>query len=130
GSRQRDHLGAASYHGPLSTPDGAVAVVRRARAPRLLCAFVSTGNGTPEVLDYLRPWIQAYKVDLKSFDDRHYRTLGCTLESVTETIRMIRERGIWLEVVTLVIPGFNDSEAELREAARLPPPLHRDLPLH
>ena len=45
-----------------------------------MTAFVSNGNGTPRVLDYLRPWIDLYKVDLKSFDDRHYRQLGGRLE--------------------------------------------------
>src|SRR5207253_8810581 len=108
----------SSYNELLITAEWAVAVFQEAVAAGLTCAFVSNGNATPEVLDFLRPWIQAYKVDLKSFSDRHYRTLGCTLQSVTESIRMIHARGIWLEVVTLVIPGFNDSEAELREAAR------------
>ena len=45
-----------------------------------MTAFVSNGNGTPRVLDYLRPWVDLYKVDLKSFDDRHYRQLGGRLE--------------------------------------------------
>ena len=96
---------------------GYVAVFRRSRPPGSI-AFVSNGNATPEVLDFLAPWIISYKVDLKSFDDRHYRSLGGTLGNITDTIGMIHARGIWLEVVTLVIPGFNDSEAELREMAR------------
>ena len=82
------------------------------------------------MLDFLRPWIVAYKVDLKSFDDRHYRSLGGTLANITDTIRMIHERGIWLEVVTLVIPGFNDSEGELREMARFLASVSRDIPWH
>ncbi len=128
--RERARLVVSSYNEPLITAEWAVAVFQQARAAGLLCAFVSNGNATPEVLDYLRPWIQAYKVDLKSFDDRHYRTLGCTLQSVTETIRMIHERGIWLEVVTLVIPGFNDSEPELRDAARYLASISCDIPWH
>src|SRR5262245_59190413 len=128
--RERARLVVSSYNEPLITAEWAVAVFEEARAAGLDCAFVSNGNATPEVLDFLRPWIQAYKVDLKSFDDRHYRTLGCTLESVTDTIRMIHERGIWLGVVTLVIPGFNDSEAELRAAARFLASVSRDIPWH
>ena len=128
--REGSRLVVSSYNEPLITAEWAVAVFRQAREAGLLCAFVSNGNATPEVLDFLKPWIQAYKVDLKSFSDRHYRTLGCTLESVTETIRMIHARGIWLEVVTLVIPGFNDSEAELREAARFLASVSRDIPWH
>src|SRR5262249_13038573 len=83
-----------------------------------------------EVLDSLRPWLVSYKVDLKSFDDRQYRPLGGTLDHITDTIRMVHERGIWLEVVTLIIPGFNDSEAELRQAARFLASVSRDIPWH
>jgi pyruvate formate lyase activating enzyme len=82
------------------------------------------------VLDFLRPWIGAYKVDLKSFDERHYRQLGGTLERVAETIRLVHERAIWLEVVTLIVPGFNDGTAELRAAARFLASVSRDIPWH
>ena len=57
---------------------------------------MSNGNATPEALDFLRPWIVAYKIDLKGFDDKRYRTLGGTLEGVCQGIRRVRERGLWL----------------------------------
>ena len=79
-----------------------------------MTGFVSNGNGTPGVLEYLRPWIDAYKVDLKSFDDRHYRELGGRLQPILDTIRQLHDMGIWLEIVTLLIPGFNDSDDELK----------------
>src|SRR5436190_16553809 len=120
----------SSYNEPLITAEWAVAVFEKAREAGLLCAFVSNGNATAEALDFLRPWIVAYKVDLKSFDDRHYRQLGGTLAHVTETIRMVRERGLWLEVVTLLVPGFNDREEELRAMARFLVSLSRDVPWH
>jgi pyruvate formate lyase activating enzyme len=66
------------------------------------------------VLEYLHPWIDLYKVDLKSFDDRHYHELGGRIGPILETIRSLHRMGIWLEIVTLLIPGFNDSEHELR----------------
>jgi len=66
------------------------------------------------VLQYLRPWIDLYKVDLKSFDDRHYHQLGGRLAPILDTIRSLHQMGFWLEIVTLLIPGFNDSEDELR----------------
>jgi len=116
--RERARLVVSSYNEPLITAEWAVAVFEEARAAGLDCAFVSNGNATPEVLDFLAPWICAYKVDLKSFDDRHYRTLGGKLDNILDTIGMIQQRGIWLEIVTLVIPGFNDDESELREMAR------------
>jgi pyruvate formate lyase activating enzyme len=57
--------------------------------------------------------VDLYKVDLKSFDDRHYRHLGGHLQPILDTIRRLHEMGFWLETVTLVIPGFNDSNDEL-----------------
>ncbi len=128
--REDARLVVSSYNEPLITAEWAVAVFEPARAAGLTCAFVSNGNATREALDYLQPWIRAYKVDLKSFDDRHYRSLGGTLDQVLDTIRMVYERGIWLEVVTLVIPGFNDSEAELRAAARYIASVSPDIPWH
>ena len=77
--------------------------------PGWLTGFVSNGNATPEVLDYLRPWVDLYKVDLKSFEDRRYRELGGRLQPILDSIARIHDMGFWLEVVTLVVPGFNDS---------------------
>jgi pyruvate formate lyase activating enzyme len=128
--RENAKLVVSSYNEPLITAEWAVAVFQEAVAAGLTCAFVSNGNATPEALDFLRPWIKAYKVDLKSFDDRHYRTLGGTLETVLDTIRMVHARGIWLEIVTLVIPGFNDSERELRDAARFIASVSTEIPWH
>jgi pyruvate formate lyase activating enzyme len=120
----------SSYNEPLITAEWAMAVFQQAKEAGLPCAFVSNGNATPEALDFLRPWIVAYKIDLKGFDDKRYRTLGGTLEHVTNGIRMVHERGLWLEVVTLVVPGFNDSENELRAIARFLVSVSRDIPWH
>jgi len=130
GRRLHARLVVSSYNEPLITAEWAVAVFREAKEAGLDCAFVSNGNATPEALDFLRPWIVAYKIDLKGFDDKRYRTLGGTLEHVTEGIRMVHERGLWLEVVTLIVPGFNDSEAELRQMAQFLASVSRDIPWH
>ena len=119
-SRQGARIVTSTYNEPLITSEWAVAVFREARAAGLVCSYVSNGNGTPEVLDYLQPWVSLYKVDLKSFRDRHYRELGGTLERVLWTIRSLHERGIWVEVVTLLVPGFNDSDEELRGHRAVP----------
>src|SRR5437867_4271842 len=94
------------------------------------CSYVSNGNATPEVLDYLRPWVDLYKVDLKGFDDKHYRKLGGVLGTVLETIQRLHRLGFWLEVVTLVVPGFNDTDAELRDIARFMASVSPDIPWH
>jgi pyruvate formate lyase activating enzyme len=64
-------------------------------------------------LEYLRPWLDLFKVDLKSFNDHHYQQLGGRLQPIMETIRSLYAMDIWLEVVTLLVPGFNDSHEEL-----------------
>ena len=104
----------STYNEPLITSEWAVAVFKEARAAGLLTSFVSNGNGTPQVLEYLRTWVELYKVDLKSFDDRHYRQLGGRLQPILDTIRRLYEMDFWLEIVTLLIPGFNDSDDELK----------------
>jgi AmmeMemoRadiSam system radical SAM enzyme/AmmeMemoRadiSam system protein B/AmmeMemoRadiSam system protein A len=128
--RERARLVVSSYNEPLITAEWAVSVFREAKQAGLSCAFVSNGNATPEALDFLRPWIVAYKVDLKSFNDRNYRSLGGTLDSVTRTIRLVHERGLWLEVVTLIIPGFNDGTDELRRIAAFLASVSPDIPWH
>jgi pyruvate formate lyase activating enzyme len=120
----------STYNEPLITSEWAVAVFREAKRRGLYTAYVSNGNGTPQVLDYIRPWIDFYKVDLKSMDDKHYRQLGGVLQNVLDSIRGIAERGIWLEVLTLVIPGFNDSDEELARAAAFIASVSPDIPWH
>ncbi len=71
-----------------------------------------------------------YKVDLKSFDDRHYRQLGGRIEPILETIRRLHEMGFWVEIVTLLIPGFNDSDDELKRLAEFLAGVSPDIPWH
>jgi pyruvate formate lyase activating enzyme len=128
------HLGArvlvSTYNEPLITSEWAVAIFKEARKAGLKTAFVSNGNGTARVLHYLRPWIDFYKVDLKSFDDKHYRQLGGRIEPILQTIRALHEMGIWLEIVTLLIPGFNDSEQELDRLTAFIASVSPDIPWH
>jgi pyruvate formate lyase activating enzyme len=104
----------STYNEPLITAEWGVAIFKEARAAGLMTGFVSNGNGTRRVLDLIRPWIDLYKVDLKSFDDKHYRQLGGRLDPILFTIRRLHELDVWLEIVTLLIPGFNDSPDELK----------------
>ncbi len=120
----------STYNEPLITSEWAVAVFKQARAAGLLTGFVSNGNGTPQVLEYLRPWLDLYKVDLKSFDDRHYHELGGRIGPILESVRRIHEMGLWLEVVTLLIPGFNDDPDELRRLAEFLAGISPDIPWH
>jgi len=123
-------LVASSYNEPLITSEWAVEVFKIARAQGFKTAFVSNGNATREVLEYLRPHLDCYKVDLKTMQDRNYRVLGAVLKNVLDTIAMVYEMGFWLEVVTLVIPGFNDSDEELKQAAQFLASISPDIPWH
>jgi pyruvate formate lyase activating enzyme len=107
----------STYNEPLITAEWAVAIFKEARAAGLLTGFVSNGNATPQVLEYIRPWVDLYKVDLKSFNDGHYHQLGGRLQPILESVTRIYQMGFWLEVVTLLIPGFNDTTDGVRPAA-------------
>jgi pyruvate formate lyase activating enzyme len=120
----------STYNEPLITSEWAVAIFKEARAADLMTGFVSNGNGTPGVLEYLRPWIDAYKVDLKSFDDKHYRELGGRLQPILDTIKQLHAMGVWLEIVTLLIPGFNSSEDELKRLTAFVASVSPDIPWH
>ncbi|MGA2272057.1 MAG: AmmeMemoRadiSam system radical SAM enzyme [Bryobacteraceae bacterium] len=120
----------STYNEPLITSEWAVAVFREARRAGLNTGYVSNGNATPQVLEYLRPWVDLYKVDLKSFDDRRYHELGGRLAPILDSIARIHSMGFWLEVVTLVVPGFNDSDAELAALAGFLAGISPDIPWH
>jgi pyruvate formate lyase activating enzyme len=126
----RAEIIASSYNEPLITSEWAVAIFKHAKQAGLLCAYVSNGNTTPEVLEYLRPYLSAYKIDLKTMQDKHYRKLGGVLDRVLESIQRAHDLGLWVEVVTLVVPGFNDSPDELMDAARFIRSVSPDIPWH
>ncbi|RMI27611.1 MAG: AmmeMemoRadiSam system radical SAM enzyme, partial [Calditrichaeota bacterium] len=121
---------ASSYNEPLITSEWARAIFELAHAEGFTCLYVSNGNATREVLEYLRPYTRGYKIDLKSMNDKNYRKLGAPLKNILEGIQMVHEMGFWMEIVTLVVPGFNDSDAELREMARFIRSLSPDIPWH
>jgi pyruvate formate lyase activating enzyme len=121
---------ASSYNEPLITSEWAVGIFKVAQQAGLKCVYVSNGNATPEVLSYLRPYLVGYKIDLKTMQDRQYRKLGGTLENVLDSIRLANEIGLFVEVVTLVVPGFNDSTEELIDTGRFIASVSRDIPWH
>ena len=121
---------ASSYNEPLITSEWAIAVFEEANKAGMINAFISNGNATPEVLDYIKPYVSAYKIDLKTMQDKQYRRLGGVLQHVLDAIRLVYEMGYWLEVVTLVIPGFNDSVDELMDAARTICAISPNIPWH
>jgi pyruvate formate lyase activating enzyme len=128
--RQGAEILVSTYNEPLITSEWAVAVFKEAKVAGLMTGFVSNGHASPEVLQYLQPWLDIYKVDLKSFDDRAYRQLGGRLQPVLDTIRGLFSTGIWLEIVTLLVPGFNDSRDELGQLAEFISSVSAEIPWH
>jgi pyruvate formate lyase activating enzyme len=120
----------SSYNEPLITSEWAVEIFKEAKANGLMCAYVSNGNNTPEVMEYIRPYISAYKVDLKCMQDKNYRKLGGVLQNTLDGIKRAHEMGLWVEIVTLTIPGFNDSNEELWDSAQFIANVSRDIPWH
>src|SRR4029434_8632908 len=133
--RQGAKLMVSTYNEPLITVEWAVAIFREARAQGLATAFVSNGNGTPRVLEYLRPHVDAYKVDLKSLDDCESRERGCgelagRRQQILDTIKWLHGAGVWVEIVTLLVPGFNDTETELTRLTEFVASVSPDIPCH
>lgn len=120
----------STYNEPLITSEWAVEIFKLGHQSGLRGAYVSNGNATPEVLEYLRPTVELYKVDLKAFRDRTYRRLGGVLENVLNTIRLLKQMDFWVEVVTLVVPELNDSDEELTGIADFIAEVSPDIPWH
>ncbi len=121
---------ASSYNEPLITCEWAREIFRLANEQGIACAYVSNGFATPEALEYLRPVLSGFKVDLKTMQEKQYKELGGGLQPVLDTIIKAHTMGLWVEVVTLIIPGFNDSPEELWDAARFLVSVSADIPWH
>ena len=121
---------ASSYNEPLITSEWAVSIFKQAQQSGIQCVYVSNGNATPEVLSYLKPYLVGYKIDLKTMQDKQYRKLGGVLNNVLDSIRLAQDLGLFVEIVTLVVPGFNDLTSELMDAGRFIASVSADIPWH
>jgi pyruvate formate lyase activating enzyme len=116
---------AYTYTEPTIFAEYALATARLAREQGIANVFVTNGFMTPELLDILGesssgagPLLDAANVDLKAGRGEFYQKLcGGRLEPVLDNLRLMRDMGVWLEVTTLVIPGINDTDEELRWVA-------------
>ena len=81
--------------------------------------YITNGYMTKEMLEMFHPYLDAANVDLKAFrKETYHRYVGASLQPVLDSMKTMKQLGIWLEVTTLVIPGINDDTAEIRDAAR------------
>ncbi len=121
---------ASSYNEPIITAEWARDIFSVAKLNGLHTVMISNGYATPEALDYLHPVLDGYKIDLKSMRDPNYRAMGGVLSHVLDSIAHAHELGLWVEVVTLVIPEYNNSPEELWDAARAIRSVSDDIPWH
>ncbi len=84
-----------------------------------------------EATRQIAPHLDAINIDLKAFTDKFYKEIcGARLEPVLETIQRMKALAVWVEVTTLIIPGLNDAEDELREIARFVKSVGHEVPWH
>ena len=124
------HVVTSTYNEPLITAEWGAEVFRLAKNAGMITSMVSNGNNTAECVEMLKPVLDMCNVDLKSFQDKNYRKLGGTLQGVLDGIIRLHAAGIWMEVVTLVVPGMNDSPAELRAMAEFIAGVDPGIPWH
>jgi len=107
-------------------------IARLAHKEGIKNIYVSNGYMTGEMLEMISPYLDAINVDLKAFRDETYRRLlGARLQPILDSLKKIKQLGIWLEVTSLIIPGINDEETEIREMANfVAAELGKEVPWH
>ena len=134
-TRDRGNVGIAfTYNEPLIGYEFVRDTARLAKAEGLKNVIVTNGTAELSVLEELRPYIDAMNIDLKGFTDRYYNeALGGDRQQVMAFIEGA-VKSCHVELTTLIVPGENDSEAEMRELSawvgRLKNPDGEDVPLH
>lgn len=101
-----------------------------ARRSGLKNVFVSNGYMTKEAALAIVPYLDAINVDLKGDSEFYKAVCGAELEPVKNNIRLFWTKGVWTEVTTLVIPGYNDSDRQLQEIAGFLAETSKDIPWH
>lgn len=102
-----------------------------AKKKGLVNVFVSNGFESKEAFDYIKDYLDAINIDLKSFREDFYQKICLAkIEPVKENIKRYFQAGIETEVTTLIIPGYNDDSKELAEIAKFLYSISPDLPWH
>jgi len=120
-----------TYTEPTVFFEYALDTAKLAKEKGLRNIFVTNGYMTKECLEIIRPYLDAANVDLKFFREESYRRL-CkgSLKPVLDSIRLMKEIGIWVEITTLVVPKENDSPEELKEIADFIFGIDKNIPWH
>lgn len=122
---------AFTYNEPTIFAEYACDTMKIAKKHKLLGVFVSSGYESKETLDLLEGYIDAYNIDIKGGTEEFYQKISHTrLKLVLETVEEIVKRKKWIEITTLLVPGLNTSEKDIRFIARFIASLSRDIPWH
>jgi len=121
---------AYTYTEPTIFFEYAYETARLARKQGIRNVFVSNGYMTEEAIDLIAPHLDAINIDLKGLEPFYHKICGAHFQPVVNSIRRMHERGIWVEVTTLVIPGLNDSEEELNHLADVIASIDIAIPWH
>jgi len=119
-----------TYTEPTIFFEYAYDIMRPAHELGIRNVFVSNGYMTGEAVERIAPYLDAANIDLKGLDPFYKKICSARMKPVVETIRKMRELKIWVEVTTLVIPGLNDSEDELRRLAEILSDMDCSIPWH
>ncbi|MBI5741248.1 MAG: AmmeMemoRadiSam system radical SAM enzyme [Nitrospirae bacterium] len=92
--------------------------------------FVSNGYMGPEAIKLIAPYLDANNIDLKGSDAFYRKICGARLEPVRNTIRLMKELGVWVEITTLIIPDLNDSDRDLTDIAEYIASIDPSMPWH
>lgn len=122
---------AYTYTEPTIYFELAYETARMAALQGIKSVFVTNGFMSAETLEAIRPYLAAANVDLKSFREKFYRQqCGARLEPVLASLQKMKESGVWVEITTLLIPGLNDSDEELKDIAGFIAGLGKETPWH
>jgi pyruvate formate lyase activating enzyme len=120
-----------TYTEPAIFSEYALEIMKLARKKKIKNAWVSNGYWSEELFKTISPFLDAANIDLKAFSQDFYlKNCSAKLEPVKETLKRLKKKNIWTEITTLLIPGLNDSEQELKAIARFIKELGPEIPWH
>ncbi len=122
---------AYTYNEPIVFFEYTYDTAKLAHEKGLKNIYVTSGYETHKALDLLEPYIDGMNIDLKAFTDEFYKEIcGARLKPVLDCIKYAHQKGIWIEITTLLIPGKNDSDEEIRNIARFIAEIDPTIPWH
>ncbi len=119
-----------TYTEPTIFMEFAYDCARLAHEKGIKNVFVSNGFSSPDATKLIAPYLDANNIDLKGDDDFYKKVAGARLQPVLDTIKLMKELGVWVEITTLIIPDYNDSEEFLKWVAEFIKSIDIAMPWH